>query len=145
MTSGERRRCSKQHRRRLRLPVPMDRIPTLQPVREIRRTKPKRSAFRTFLHRVMNRIRRLEFVPGSCNRMWRDGQTNPATGLGMYGGVDAAGNPYGTGMRISWSRHDASAVQRTALPDLPPFHSDRDPPRVTLDSIDQRWGSDCGF
>jgi len=75
--------------------------------------------------------------------MWRHGETNPATGLPMYGGVDSAGNPYGTDMRFSWnqtSEHsNVQAQNQSALPDLPPFYSALDEPRVTMKSIDHRW------
>ncbi len=56
MKVGDRRRCST--RRRRRLPVPVDRIPTVYPVQEPGKAKPKGGAFRRFLARTVAWIRR---------------------------------------------------------------------------------------
>lgn len=147
MKAGDRARCST--RRRRRLPVPLARVPTVYPVAVVRVTKPKGGAFRAFLKRVRYRMPRFAFVPGSCNWMWRDGTINPATGLPMYGGVDSAGNPYGTDMRISWSqpptRQSAPATPLVPFHDPLSFDSMANERHVTMDSIDRRWGSADAF
>jgi hypothetical protein len=117
MKAGDRARCST--RRRRRLPVPLARVPTVFPVATPRRAKPKGGAFRAFLNRLRNRMHRFVFVPGSCAWMWRDGQTNPATGLGMYGGVDSAGNPYGVGSIHVASHRDWEAAYASGISSLP--------------------------
>lgn len=109
MMPGDRGRCSTRRRHRTRLPVPMDRIPTLRPMREAR--KPAPPPIRTFFKRMWARFPvRFAFVPGSCNWMWGDGATNPATGLPLYGGVDSAGNPYGVGSIHHTPHHDWHAT-----------------------------------
>lgn len=141
MKAGDRARCST--RRRRRLPVPLAQVPTVFPVATPRKTQPKGGTFRVFLKRLRDRMPRFVFVPGNRNRMWRHGETNPATGLPMYGGVDSAGNPYGTDLRTSWIRtsdhSNVHAQDQGALPNVPPFHSEWDEPRVTMESIDHRW------
>lgn len=117
MKGGDRARCST--RRRRRLPVPLAQIPTVYPVATLRKSRPKRGAFLAFLKRVRNRMPRFVFVPGSCAWMWRDGQTNPATGLGMYGGVDVAGNPYGVGSTHVASHRDWQAAYASGITPCP--------------------------
>jgi len=97
------------------LPVPVDRIPTVYPVQEPGKAKPKGGALRRFLARMRGRMSRYEFAPGGCAWMWRDGEINPATGLAMYGGVDSAGNPYGMGS----IHHDWRATQPPEISSLP--------------------------
>lgn len=147
MKAGDRARCST--RRRRRLPVPLARVPTVYPVATPRRAKPKGGAFRVFLKRLRNRMPRFVFVPGSGNRMWPHEETNPATGLAMYGGVDSAGNPYGTDLRIS--RSPPPTHQSVPATPLVPFHdplsfdSMANERRITMESIDHRWGSADSF
>ena len=132
-------------RRLRRLPVPLARVPTVYPVATPRRAKPKGRAFRVFLRWLRDRMPRFEFVPGSRNWMWRDGSINPATGLPMYGGVDSAGNPYGTDLRMSWNppptHRGEPATTLVPFNDPLSFDSMANERHVTMDSIDRRWGS----
>lgn len=143
MKAGDRARCST--RRRRRLPVPPTRVPTVYPVAVARKTKPRGGAFRAFFKRLRDRMPRFVFVAGNRNRMWRHGETNPATGLPMYGCVDSAGNPYGTDLRISWNK--APTHQSEPTTPLVPFHdplsfeSMVNERHVTMESIDCRWDS----
>jgi hypothetical protein len=129
--------------------VLLTQVPTVYPAAALQRTEPKAGAVREFLRRLQDRMHQLVFVPDSCNWMWRDGETNPATGLPMYGGVDSAGNPYGTDMRIAWSRPPSH--QCVLATPLVPFHdslsfeSIADERPVTMDSIDRRWRSADSF
>lgn len=147
MKAGDRSQCST--RRRRRLPVPLAQVPTVFPVATPRKPQPKGGTFRVFLKRLRDRMPRFVFVPGNRNRMWRHGETNPATGLPMYGGVDSAGNPYGTDLRIS--RNSPSMHQSEPATPLVPFHdplsfdSMVNERHVTMESIDHRWGSADSF
>jgi len=119
------------------------------PVAGARKTKPEGGAFRVFLKRLRDRMPRFVFVPRNHNMMWRHGETNPATGLPMYGGVDSAGNPYGTDLRISWNK--APTHQSPAATPLVPFHDSLsfdsmvNERHITMESIDHRWGSADSF
>lgn len=147
MKAGDRARCSTRWRRRL--PTPLTWVPTVYPVAGARKTKPKGGAFRVFLKRLLDRMPRLVFVPSSHSWMWRDGSINPATGLPMYGGVDSAGNPYGTDLRVS--RSPPLTHQSDPATPLVPFHdplsfdSMVNERYVTMESIDCRWGSADSF
>jgi hypothetical protein len=143
MKAGDPAQCST--RRRRRLPISLAQVPTVYPLATPWRTEPKGGAFRAFLKRLRDRMPRFVFVPGNRNRMWRYGETNPATGLPMYGGVDSAGNPYGTDLRIS--QRPPPTHQSVPATPLVPFHdplsfdSMANERHITMESIDCRWGS----
>jgi hypothetical protein len=104
---------------RVRLPVPLDRIPTVYPPPNFRTIKPTVSAFRKLLKYWRDRLPvRSAFEPHNQCDWWGSGDcrqlVNPATGLLMVGGIDSAGNPYGSCFHLRLDTHVVSD-----LPDLP--------------------------
>lgn len=89
---------------RVRLPVPLERIPTVYPLRAARNGKAANSRFRVLLKRLREALRsRSQLESDYSPRREQDNffhpMVNPATGLLMNCGVDAAGNPYGVDLR----------------------------------------------
>jgi hypothetical protein len=108
---------------RVRLPVSLDQIPTVYPRQKSRTTKPTVSAFRMFLKYWRDRLPvRSAFEPHSQCNWWGSGDchqlVNPATGLLMVGGVDTAGNPYGSPFH--------RGLDTNVVLDLPSLPSDLD-------------------
>lgn len=98
---------------RVRLAVPLERIPTLYPLDGARRCKPARGRFRGFLKRVREALRNQALLESDYPRGLEQDEffhpmVNPATGLLMFGGMDAAGNPYGVDLRQARCRGDSA-------------------------------------
>ncbi len=147
MKSADRARCSMRRRRRIYLPVPLDRIPTVHPARKAGKSSQPQGRLWSLFKRMWSRLpKQFASAPHDpCG--WRCGgvhpQVNPATGLPMVGGVDTAGNPYGCASHRPFDS-DANRTERHTsykgvLHDIPPFDADWHESRVTLDSIERRW------
>jgi hypothetical protein len=91
---------------RVHLPVPRDQFPTVHPRHKSRMTKPTVSAVRKSLKYWRGRLPvRSTFEPPSQCDWWGTGDcrqlVTSATGLLMIGGIDTAGNPYGSSFHRS--------------------------------------------
>lgn len=147
MTAGDRVGGSARGHGCARLPVPLERIPTVYPPRKPARPKATGGSVRLLLKRLWLCLRRgyaeeSRGVRHFCNE-WRLPAVNPATGLPMVGDVDTAGNPFGSGFRRLFcgdrDHFKAGMSSHSVLQDLPPFRSEWDEPRITMESIDRRW------
>jgi hypothetical protein len=147
MTAGDRVGGSTRGRGRAHLPVPLERVPTVYPPRKPARPMATRGSIGLFLKRLWQCLRRgyageSRVVAHFCKES-HSPAVNPATGLPMVGHVDTAGNPFGSGFRRLFGGdrdHVKSGMSsHSVLQDLPPFRSEWDEPRITMESIDRRW------
>jgi hypothetical protein len=147
MTAGDRVGGSTRGRDRARLPVPLKCIPTVYPPRKPARPMTTRGSIGLLLKRLWLGLQRgyageSRGAPHFCRESHLPA-VNPATGLPMVGHVDTAGNPFGSGFRrlFGGDRDNVKSgmLSHSVLQDLPPFRSEWDEPRITMDSIDRRW------
>jgi hypothetical protein len=100
---------------RVRLAVPLERIPTVYPLRDARRGKPVSGTFRGLLKRMRAALRTQALLDSDyppCHEQddFLHPKVNPATGLLMIGSVDAAGNPYGFDLHAARQPFDSAQV-----------------------------------
>jgi hypothetical protein len=99
---------------RVRLPVPLERIPTVYPLRDARKCKQVSDKFRGLLKRMRAALRTQAMLdsdpPSHEQNEFLHPKVNPATGLLMIGSVDAAGNPYGFDLHAVRHHFDSAHV-----------------------------------
>ncbi len=106
---------------RVRLAVPLERIPTVYPLRDARKGKTISDRFRGLLKRMRAALRTRELLdsdypPSHEQDEFLHPRVNPATGLLMIGSVDAAGNPYG--FDLNTARRHCETAHETTHPEL---------------------------